>query len=425
MEKFIYQDIPEDILPEDVPHETVNEAFESLNENTFFASCRRSVDRLAKIAAMTAILGGAVHESFAGDEKIGSKLEINNKKSTEQVQSSETQERIDDLQRINSICLEHGVDFIDATSPFSEVYLPKGEVKKVIVHIGQTHAIKAYEDSSRSDRDEVVESQKKIYDILSQAHLKSDEPQVCLQEGLSTEDEVQEALNDKKTHGEFRSHIVDIASDHSVDIELTIKAEIEAVARYSIRYKNSGLKDSTLFDMSRSIQKVLLEEKIDDTTRGRLIEIRELIDRQIDNDVLIYTVGGALMAGKLEHAIIKPAENQEENLRVAREVCKDIGIPFDENQDFYAVIDALPKTQREKAYSLISKYALTKERERPVMDHAEDALKKRKLIFVNFGQEHGLDDVLKEKQEKKRMDGVALIKVHIDRLEKVKNKSNE
>lgn len=426
MEKFINQEafgqVPERTLTE-VGYEGMYESREeSPDQDTFLTSCRRSIHKIAKIAAMTAILGGAVSESSARENDTDSKLNKGNKDSIEKVQPRETQERVDDLLKINDICKEYGVDFIDATSPFLEVYLPKRDVKKVMIHIGQTHSIKAFENESKRGRDEIVESQKKIYDILSQAHLKSDTPPICLQEGLSTKSDVEEALNNQKTHGVFREHMLQMASDHSVDIEKIIKLEIEAVARYSIKYKDSGLKDSTLFDMSRSVQKILLEEKIDNHTRDRLVQAQEIIDKHIDHEVLVYTVGGALIAGKLEHAIIHPAESKEENAKVARKICEDLGIPYDENEDFYEVVDRLPRAQRDKAYLLVSKYGLSKERERPVMEHAEEALKKRKLVFINFGKIHGFEDVFEEKQAKDDMEHVALIKIDLERLEKVKDK---
>lgn len=426
MEKFISQEafeqVPEQTSIEDVHGGMYENRKESPEQDTFLTSCRRSMHKIAKIAAMTAILGGAVSESSARENDTDSKLNKGNKDSIEKVQPREAQERVDDLLKINAICREYGVDFIDATSPFLEVHLPKRDVKKVMIHIGQTHSIKAFENESKRGRDEIVESQKKIYDILSQAHLKSDTPPICLQEGLSTKSDVEEALNNQKTHGVFREHMLQMASDHSVDIEKIIKVEIEAVARYSIKYKDSGLKDSTLFDMSRSVQKILLEEKIDNHTRDRLVQAQEIIDKHIDHEVLVYTVGGALIAGKLEHAIIHPAESKEENAKVARKICEDLGIPYDENEDFYEVVDSLPKAQRDKAYLLVSKYGLSKERERPVMEHAEEALKKRKLVFINFGKVHGFEDVFEEKQAKDDMEHVALIKIDLERLEKVKSK---
>ena len=385
----------------------------------FLNSCRNALGRITKIAAMTAILSGTVGDVFARENKPETKSDGKNENTVEQVQSKEVQERTEDLIKINDICKEHGLDFIDATSPFLEVHLPKEGVKKVVVHIGQTHAIEAYEDSSRVDRKEVIESQKRIYDILRQAHLKSEKPQICLQEGFTTNEEVLESLNDEKTHGDFRTHALDIASNPSIDINATIKAEIKAVVHYSIINKNSGLKDAGLFDMSRSIQKILLEEKVNEQTRERLIQMNEFINDHVDTDVLIYTIGGALMAGKLEHAILKPAESEEENTNVAKKICKDIGVPFDENEGFYAVINKLPKAQKQKAYSLVSKYGLSKERERPVMNHAENALKQTKLVFINFGSDHRFEDVLEEEWSRDEMKGVALIKLDLNNFEKV------
>jgi hypothetical protein len=56
------------------------------------------------------------------------------------------------------------------------------------------------------------------------------------------------------------------------------------------------------------------------------------------------------------------------------------------------------------------------------MEHAEEALKKRKLVFINFGKVHGFEDVFEEKQAKDDMEHVALIKIDLERLEKVKSK---
>ena len=421
MERFIHEQAPEiEEFPQQIGQ--LEQVEQAGRFSSFLDSCKGSFDKLTKMAAMTAILSGAVGDAYAHEDGSSARKERSDKAHIEQFQSKETQERLDDLLRINSICREHGLDFIDATSPSLAVHLPEGDVKKVIVHIGQMHAIEAYENSPRSVRNEIVDSQKKIYDILSQAHLKSDIPQVCLQEGLTTNEDVQEALNNEKTHGDYRAHILDIVLNPSVDIKKVVRAEIEAVELYSVKYKNSGLKDSTLFDMSRAIQKILLEEWVDDQTRNRLIKMRELIDDQVDNDVLIYSVGGALMAGKLEHVILKPAESKEENLKVRKKVFEDLGMPFDENEDFYTVINSLPREQKKVADSLISKYGLSKERERPVMDHAETALRQRNLVFVNFGLEHQFGDVFEEEQLRGDLKGVALIKINVESLEKVEAK---
>lgn len=364
----------------------------------FLASCRRSFNTMMQMATMATILSGAVGETQAHENKDEDPLK-----------------RMEDLGRIESICREHGFDLEDNPSAVVSVDLPKGEVKKIIVHIGQVHAIGDYKKVSRKDRNEIVDAQEEIFHLLSGAHEKTGVPQICLSEGLAIDADVQVLLNNEDTHGMFRDSVVGIASNLSKNIKEAVDYEIEMIDQYTAG--NKAERSSTLFDMSRAARKAMTEEGLDDAVKVRLGRIAERYENQIDYDLLTYTLGGVTIAAKLDHVKMKPAESMQGRQKVFMQVCADLKLSFDPQDDFYNFLNSQPEDVRKKAFALISKYGNSKEREKPAIEHAEKAFMGSDCVFLSYGIFHDFSDVLDDERKNGDMqEGVALIKIDVRKL---------
>ena len=76
-------------------------------------------------------------------------------------------------------------------------------------------------------------------------------------------------------------------------------------------------------------------------------------------------------------------------------------------------LDSLPRAQRDKAYLLVSKIRTSKER-KARWSMLREALKNRKLVFINFGKVHGFKMCLRKSRQRTTWNMLHLIKIDLE-----------
>lgn len=326
----------------------------------------------------------------------------------------EAGERTKDLAKVNAICQEHGFGFVDATEGHMEVHLPPGQVRKVILFLGQSHAQGAYSKVDVGFRKVVVDSQNDILTMFKNAYAKTHALVPCLTEGVCTEDQASTMEGKDLDHTGIENFARVAASDPHVDIKKAVEQSISSAKKYvegSHVYDKESLKNSILFDASRSVRRALQEKDTPSYVASNLEQIARGIESHMQSDELAYTQGGAGIAARLGFAHIRPAENFDANFHVRQMIESNLGFKLKDGEDLYTAINHKGKSAQEAASKVIAQYAESKERETPAMANAEKELVSTDFVVLDYGAHHTFEGVLKDQYKAGKMQDVAMIKV--------------
>jgi predicted CopG family antitoxin len=389
----------------------VIEVMESGNISTF-GSIRNTVNKWGRVLALAAMMSGATAEAASKDFK-----EVKGKTKVSHVEKESVEYK--KQEQVNQICHRNGFKIVDAHSGAMEVHLPPGEVKKVIVFLGQVHATGTYESSSKESQKEVVESQYTIFRMLEDVKMLTGKKPACLLEGVVSDQQVTDSFTSEQTLETISKTVETIVRSNS-PIEKIVKSQTEAVSRYvESRIDETdkvGLKAVTLFDLSVANKKILQNKGLSMKERTRLEKLDQGYQSQIDHGRVAYKIGGAAIAARFGYVNLLPAEDQVANQNVALCVYQDLGINAGEHESFFEVINKLPEKQKRKAHELLATYAHSKERELPTLQKSEDQLKDKETVVVIYGTMHTFEDTLKSEYSEGRMNNTAMVKIDSRRV---------
>ena len=367
---------------------------------SFLEAAEKRFDRVMQIVAFASLMA-------AGESAVQAKEAPSRSK-------PEASERTKDLAHVNAICQEHGFSFVDAMEGHMEVHLPPGQVRKVILFIGQSHAQGAYSKVDAGFRKVVVDSQNDIFTMFKNAYAKTHAPVPCLTEGVCTDDQAATMEGKDEDHTGIENFARAAASDPHVDIKKAVEQSVSSAKKYvegSHVYDKESLKNSILFDASRSVRRALQEKDTPSYVASNLEQIARGIESHMQSDELAYTQGGAGIAARLGFAHIRPAENSDANFHVRQMIESKLGLKLKDGEDLYTAINHQGKSAQEAAAKVIAQYAESKEREMPAMVNAEKEFVKTDLVVLDYGAHHTFENVLTDQYKAGKMQDVAMIKV--------------